>query len=75
MDDMEILPRFKVILCHDPWKPYFQYDCTHCLCRRLDIVPWHNIFFLGNLAYVITRSYIYSCHLRKPLEFMSFEGE
>lgn len=33
MDDMGILPRFKGILCHDHWKPYFQYDCTHCLCN------------------------------------------
>jgi transposase len=33
MDDIGILPRFKGMLCHDHWKPYFQYDCTHCLCN------------------------------------------
>lgn len=33
MNDMGILPRFKGTLCHDHWKPYFHYDCTHCLCN------------------------------------------
>lgn len=33
MDEMGVLPRFKGILCHDHWKPYFKYDCTHVLCN------------------------------------------
>ncbi len=33
MDDMGILNRFKGILCHDHWKPYYRYDCTHALCN------------------------------------------
>lgn len=33
MNDMGVLPRFKGILCHDHWKPYFTYDCTHALCN------------------------------------------
>ena len=33
MDDMGILSRFKGILCHDHWKPYYKYDCTHALCN------------------------------------------
>ena len=33
MNDMGVLPRFKGILCHDHWKPYFKYDCTHTLCN------------------------------------------
>ena len=33
MNDMEILPRFKGILCHDHWKPYYKLDCTHSLCN------------------------------------------
>lgn len=33
MNDIGILPRFKGILCHDHWKPYFTYDCTHALCN------------------------------------------
>lgn len=28
-----ILPRFKGVLCHDHWKPYYKYDCTHALCN------------------------------------------
>jgi len=28
-----ILPQFKGILCHDHWKPYYKYDCTHALCN------------------------------------------
>jgi transposase len=33
MNDMGILPKFKGILCHDHWKPYYKYDCTHALCN------------------------------------------
>jgi len=33
MDEMGILPVFKGLLCHDHWKPYYNYDCTHCLCN------------------------------------------
>jgi len=34
MNDMGILPRFKGILCHDHWKPYYKYeDCTHALWK------------------------------------------
>ncbi len=33
MNDMGILPRFKGILCHDHWKPYYRINCTHALCN------------------------------------------
>lgn len=33
MDEMGVLPHFKGILCHDHWKPYFRYECTHSLCN------------------------------------------
>jgi transposase len=33
MNDAGILPRFKGILCHDHWKPYYKIDCTHALCN------------------------------------------
>jgi len=33
MNDMGILPAFKGVLCHDHWKPYYKYDCTHALCN------------------------------------------
>lgn len=33
MDNIGILPKFKGILCHDHWKPYYAYDCTHALCN------------------------------------------
>jgi transposase len=33
MNDMGVLPQFSGILCHDHWKPYFTYDCTHALCN------------------------------------------
>ncbi|KXK25774.1 MAG: hypothetical protein UZ01_03204 [Candidatus Brocadia sinica] len=32
MDSIGILPKFRGILCHDHWKPYYKYDCTHALC-------------------------------------------
>ena len=34
MDDADILPHFSGILCHDHWKPYYQYtQCQHALCN------------------------------------------
>ncbi|MBV5316657.1 MAG: transposase [Desulfobulbaceae bacterium] len=30
---MGILPIFRGILCHDHWKPYFQYGRAHALCN------------------------------------------
>ncbi len=33
MNLINILPRYRGILCHDHWKPYYQYDCTHSLCN------------------------------------------
>ncbi|MCP3699739.1 MAG: IS66 family transposase, partial [Aliivibrio sp.] len=34
MDDADILAHFQGILCHDHWKPYYQYtDCEHALCN------------------------------------------
>ncbi len=33
MNRVGILPKFRGILCHDHWKPYYKYDCTHALCN------------------------------------------
>ena len=33
MEAMGILPDFTGVLCHDHWKPYYRYDCTHALCN------------------------------------------
>jgi transposase len=33
MDEINILPRFHGILCHDHWKPYYRYPFTHALCN------------------------------------------
>lgn len=33
MNEIGILPRFKGVLCHDHWKPYYHYEFTHALCN------------------------------------------
>ena len=33
MNDIGVLPLFKGVLCHDHWKPYYRYDCSHSLCN------------------------------------------
>lgn len=33
MDEIGILPAFRGVLCHDHWKPYYQYSCQHSLCN------------------------------------------
>jgi len=33
MDEEGILPLYRGVLCHDHWKPYYRYDCTHALCN------------------------------------------
>lgn len=33
MDEIDILPHFTGILCHDHWKPYYGYACLHALCN------------------------------------------
>ena len=34
MDDIDIIPHFLGVLCHDHWKPYYQYTkCKHSLCN------------------------------------------
>lgn len=33
LDEIGILPSYPGILCHDHWKPYFNYGQTHSLCN------------------------------------------
>jgi len=33
MNEIGILPAFNGIMCHDHWKPYYRYKCTHSLCN------------------------------------------
>ncbi|NCP76517.1 IS66 family transposase [Shewanella vesiculosa] len=33
MDEMGVLPHFSGVLCHDHWKPYYRYECSHALCN------------------------------------------
>jgi len=33
MNAAGILPKFKGVMVHDLWKPYYTYDCQHALCN------------------------------------------
>lgn len=44
MEAMGVLKDFRGILCHDHWKPYFQFDCLHALCNA------HHLRELENAA-------------------------
>lgn len=33
MEEIGILPKFEGVLCHDHWKPYYKYGCSHALCN------------------------------------------
>jgi len=33
MRDINIIPNYNGILCHDHWKSYFCFNCTHTLCN------------------------------------------
>jgi Transposase IS66 family. len=33
MDEIGIISKFKGVLCHDHWKPYYKYSCLHALCN------------------------------------------
>ncbi|MBI5207344.1 MAG: hypothetical protein HY934_06075 [Candidatus Firestonebacteria bacterium] len=48
MDKMGILPKYKGTLCHNHWKPYYKYECTH---KKNEISSIHalNLLFQGEL--------------------------
>jgi len=33
LNEIGILPLFRGVLCHDHWKPYYQYGVSHALCN------------------------------------------
>jgi transposase len=33
MEEMDVLPNYTGVLCHDHWKAYFTYICLHALCN------------------------------------------
>jgi transposase len=33
IDNIGIIPNFHGVLCHDHWKTYYTYKCTHALCN------------------------------------------
>lgn len=33
IDALGVIPNYQGILCHDHWKPYLGYNCTHALCN------------------------------------------
>jgi len=43
MNEIGIIPKFNGVLCHDHWKPYYKYNCTHALCNAHHIRELTNI--------------------------------
>ena len=51
MDEIGILPKFRGVLVHDHWKPYYTYEaCIHALCNAHHVreLQW----VIDNLGYV-----------------------
>jgi transposase len=51
MNEIGILPIFEGLLCHDHWKPYYRYDCIHCLCNAHHIRELTRAFEQDNQAW------------------------
>ena len=43
MNEIGIIPNFEGVLCHDHWKPYYKYNCTHSLCNAHHVRELTNI--------------------------------
>ena len=43
IDDIGIISKFSGILCHDHWKPYYNYNCTHALCNAHHLRELENV--------------------------------
>jgi len=48
MNEIGIIPKFNGVLCHDHWKPYYKYNCTHALCNAHHVRELTNIEEEGN---------------------------
>lgn len=51
MDDIGIIPNFNGVLCHDHWKPYYKYNCTHSLCNAHHLRELTNIEEQGDQSW------------------------
>ena len=52
MDDAGILADFQGVLCHDHWKPYYQYtDCEHALCNAHHLRELERAWEQDNMAW------------------------
>ena len=66
VDDADILPHFTGVLCHDHWKPYYQYtQCQHALynahhIRELERA-WEQKGMQGAEMFCLIRSYLSTC--------------
>lgn len=51
MAAMGVLPHFHGILCHDHWRPYFQFNCLHALCNAHHLRELERAFEQDNQAW------------------------
>jgi hypothetical protein len=63
----KVVIEFRGVLCHDHWKPYYQYGVSHALESKALLRPQHCVCFLRvSRLHSCCRNNLYYAHLDPP---------